>query len=36
MKKIAFDVDGTLVIDYTPNHNIIDLFRWFEKNKWEM
>lgn len=30
---IAFDVDGTLInFDNTPNHEVIDLMRWFYRN----
>jgi phosphoserine phosphatase len=30
---IAFDVDGTLInLDNTPNFEVIDLFRWFQRN----
>lgn len=35
-KTIAFDVDGTLIFGYFPNYHAIDLFRWFERNGWEM
>jgi len=31
--KIAFDVDGTLINSHDePRHEVIDLFRWFQKN----
>ena len=37
MKKIAFDVDYTLIGEkYKPKYNVIDLFRWFEKQGWDM
>lgn len=35
--KIAFDIDYTLIgKDYEPKHEVIDLFRWFEKRGWDM
>ncbi len=37
MPKIAFDLDFTLIDEkFRPRHEIIDLFRWFEKRGWEM
>lgn len=35
--KIAFDIDYTLVGEnYAPRHEVIDLFRWFERQGWDM
>ncbi len=36
-KKIAFDVDGTLITyKDKPNYRTIQLFKWFEKQGWQM
>lgn len=34
---IAFDVDGTLInFDNTPNYEVIEIYRWFQKNHHRM
>ncbi|MCK4307296.1 hypothetical protein KAW50_03600 [candidate division WOR-3 bacterium] len=35
--KIAFDIDYTLIDEFDkPKYEVIDLFRWFEKQGWDM